>query len=139
MGPDLTPSADSKKTAYFRGRQLHGKVVHVPEGYRGVVVEKKDATAQSEGAPRPRDGPEVIDVDADAEEEVPLGALEAQAEFDEMVIWGHESVAEASADPYVRGVDEWMTLAEQVRVTSIDVRLPLILCVLNLRFPDSFL
>lgn len=45
---------------------------------------------------------------------MPLGALEARAEFKEMVIWGHESVAEASADPYVRGVDEWVKLAGQV-------------------------
>lgn len=106
----LTISADAKKTAYFRGRQLHGKVVKVPDGYRGVVIEKKDAP---EPAGRAKDEPEVVDVDAE-DEDLPLGALEAKAEFEEMVIWGHESVAEASADPYVRGVDEWMKLAEQV-------------------------
>lgn len=94
--------------AYFRGRQLHGKVLRVPEGYRGVVVEKKDAAPE-----RPVGETEVIDVDAE-DDEMPLGELEKQAEFDEMVIWGHESVAEASADPYVRGVDEWMVLSEQV-------------------------
>lgn len=120
-GPSLTNSADNKKTAYFRGRQLHGKVLRVPEGYRGVVVEKKNATAQSAGTLKQREEPEVIDVDGDAEEELPLGVLEAQAEFDEMVIWGHESVAEASADPYVRGVDEWMTLAGKVHFTALHV------------------
>lgn len=114
-------------------------MIQIPEGYRGVVVEKKDATAQSTGALRQRDEPEVIDVDADTEEEMPLGALEEQAEFDEMVIWGHESVAEASADPYVRGVDEWVTLAEQVCVIAIYIRRLLILSVLTLRLPDSFL
>lgn len=46
---------------------------------------------------------------------MPLGALETRAEFDEMLVWGHESIAEASSDPYVRGVDEWIQLAEQVR------------------------
>lgn len=81
----------------------------MPEGYRGVVVEKKEAPEPQ--APRP-DEPEVIDVDS--EDVIPLGSLETQAEFDEMVIWGHESIAEASSDPYIRGVDEWVKLSEQV-------------------------
>lgn len=75
-----------------------------------MVVEKKDAPKPE--APRP-DEPEVVDIDA--EDELPLGALETRAEFDEMVIWGHESTAEASSDPYIRGVEEWMKLSEQVR------------------------
>lgn len=79
------------------------------DGHRGVVVEKKDAPKAQ--APRPGE-PEVVSVDD--EDEMPLGALETTAEFDEMVIWGHESMAEASADPYVRGVEEWMKLSEQV-------------------------
>lgn len=108
----LNPDVEGKRIAYFRGRQLHGKVLKVPEGYRGVVVEKKDALLKPAG-PRRAGEPEVIDVDAE-EDEMPLGELDKKAEFDEMVIWGHESVADASADPYVRGVDEWMMLAEQV-------------------------
>jgi hypothetical protein len=64
-------------------------------------------------APRP-DEPEVVDLEA--EDEMPLGALETKAEFDEIVIWGHESVADTSSDPYVRGVEEWMEVAEKVRV-----------------------
>lgn len=64
-------------------------------------------------APRP-DEPEVVDLEA--EDEMPLGTLETKAEFDEIVIWGHESVADTSSDPYVRGVEEWMKVAEKVRV-----------------------
>lgn len=102
---------DGKRVAYFRGRKLHGKALKVPEGYRGVVIEKTDPPKPQ--APRP-DEPEVVDLDA--EEEMPLGALEAKAEFDEVVIWGHESVADASSDPYARGFEEWIAVAEQVRV-----------------------
>ncbi|KAJ0118952.1 hypothetical protein J7T55_013208 [Diaporthe amygdali] len=100
---------DGKRVAYFRGRKLHGKALKVPEGYRGVVIEKTDPPKPQ--APRP-DEPEVVDLDA--EEEMPLGILEAKAEFDEVVIWGHESVADASSDPYARGFEEWIAVAEQI-------------------------
>lgn len=102
---------DDKRVAYFRGRKLHGKALRVPEGYRGVVVDKTEPPKPQ--APRP-DEPEVVDLEA--EDEMPLGALETKAEFDEIVIWGHESVADTSSDPYVRGVEEWMEVAEKVRV-----------------------
>ncbi|EHA47333.1 hypothetical protein MGG_17682 [Pyricularia oryzae 70-15] len=104
-----TESQDGKKTAFFRGRKLHGKAIRVPEGYKGIVVEKG-----------PEDGPaetradEPVTVDVDAEEKVATTALDTKAEFEEMVIWGHESTADASSDPYVRGVEEWVSLAEQV-------------------------
>lgn len=115
---DAEHDADGQKTAYFRGRKLHGTTLKVPEGYRGVVVEKQEASKSQAAGP---DGADIIDVDA--EDDVPLGALETQAEFEEMIVWGHESIAEASSDPYVRGVDEWMKLAEQVRINFVRTRI----------------
>lgn len=83
----------------------------MPDGYRGLLVEKRDAPKSE---PQGRlDEPEVVDLEAE-EDEVPLGALETQAEFDEMVIWGHESMADAVSDPYARGVEEWVQLSSQV-------------------------
>lgn len=105
----LTSSPDGNRIAYFRGRKLHGKALKVPEGYRGVVVEKTNAPKPQASRP---DEPEVIDIDM--EDEVPLGTLETKAEFDEMLIWGHETTADAASDPYVRGVEEWIRVAEQV-------------------------
>ena len=29
--------ADDKKTAYFRGRKLHGRSIKVPAGYKGTM------------------------------------------------------------------------------------------------------
>ncbi|KAB5571990.1 ribonuclease H2, subunit C [Coniochaeta sp. 2T2.1] len=104
-----TEKDDGTRVSYFRGRKLHGKAVKLPEGYRGVVVEKQappPAAAQSEQ--------EVVDVDQDeAEEQIPLGTLEAKAEFDQLIVWGHESMADAASDPYVR-IEEWTALAEQI-------------------------
>ncbi|KZL71602.1 ribonuclease H1/H2 small subunit [Colletotrichum tofieldiae] len=98
-------SEDGKPVAYFRGRKLHGTTVKLPEHYQGVVMEKSDKveTQQLEG-----DGEEA---EGDL---VELGTMDVKAEFDEMVIWGHESSAEAASDPYVRSIEEWLTVAESI-------------------------
>ena len=36
------------------------------------------------------------------------GKLQAAGEFQDLVIWGHESVADTSSDHYVRGMEEWI-------------------------------
>jgi hypothetical protein len=36
-----TSTSTSTSTAYFRGRKLYGKTVHVPEGYRGKKEEER--------------------------------------------------------------------------------------------------
>ncbi|KAK2001654.1 ribonuclease H1/H2 small subunit [Colletotrichum falcatum] len=98
---------DGKSLAYFRGRRLHGTTVKLPEQYRGLVMEKSDKvkTQQLEDG-----GEEEGTEDALVE----LGTMEVKAEFDEMVIWGHESSAEAASDPYVRSIEEWLTVAESI-------------------------
>lgn len=102
---------DGKNTAYFRGRKLDGKSVKLPEGYRGVVAA---SAANAEVQPRrPEEGEEeVIDLEREAQPET--GKLQVQAEFDEMIIWGHEATADVSVDPYARGMEEWLALADQV-------------------------
>ncbi|KAK3293894.1 ribonuclease H2 non-catalytic subunit-domain-containing protein [Chaetomium fimeti] len=95
---------DGTRTSYFRGRKLQGKAVKLPEGYRGAVA----ATSTAEQALE-RSGAEVIDL----EPEMPQGSLQVQAEFDEMIVWGHEAGVDAS-DPYLRGAEEWLALAEKI-------------------------
>jgi ribonuclease H2 subunit C len=82
--------------------------VKLPEGCRGVVAA---ASAAGEPSRRPEE-PEVIDLEA----ETPQASLQVQAEFDEIVVWGHEAAVDASADPYIGGVEEWMVFAEKVRL-----------------------
>ncbi|WYZ45094.1 hypothetical protein EsH8_VIII_000410 [Colletotrichum jinshuiense] len=100
-----TKSDDGKPIAYFRGRKLHGTTVKLPEQYRGVVMEKSDKfeIQRSEGEEEQEEG-----------NLVELGTMEVKADFDEMVIWGHESSADAATDPYVRSIEEWLTVAEQI-------------------------
>ncbi|EAQ87175.1 hypothetical protein CHGG_03794 [Chaetomium globosum CBS 148.51] len=89
---------DGTKIAYFRGRKLQGKAVKLPEGYRGAVA----ATVE-------RLEDHVIDIEVD----MPEGSLQVQAEFDEMIVWGQEAPVDAS-DPYLRGAEEWLALAEKI-------------------------
>lgn len=39
--------------------------------------------------------------------------LEQKGKFDEVVVWGHETVPE-DGDEYVKGVEEWIAFAEAV-------------------------
>ncbi len=52
--------------------------------------------------------------DLDQEDGPEMASLEAKAEFDEVIVWGHEATADAGADPYVRSIEEWVDLAEQI-------------------------
>ncbi|KAI3328139.1 ribonuclease H2, subunit C [Ustulina deusta] len=108
-----TESQDEFQTAYLRGRKLHGKAVKLPEGYYGVVVEKTDAkphTLSTEQEPIDED----VEVIENPEEQLQVGTMRGKAEFDELMIWGHESTGDSSADPYVRGMEEWISFAEEI-------------------------
>jgi hypothetical protein len=96
---------DGTKTAYFRGRKLQGKAVKLPEGYRGAVA----TTPAAEQTLERLEDVGVIDL----EPEMPQGSLQVQAEFDEMIVWGQGAGVDAS-DPYLRGAEEWVALAEKV-------------------------
>lgn len=45
--------------------------------------------------------------------EEPVKVLESQATFEKFVVWGHE-IPPAADDTFVKGVDEWIKLAEAV-------------------------
>lgn len=93
---------DGKPTVHFRGRKLIGRQVALPRGYEGVVVVDSKTLL-----PRP----DVEDEEA-AEEDVRV--LEARAGFEAFVVWGHEAVVEGAENAFVRGVEEFIGLAETV-------------------------
>ncbi|EEU38928.1 uncharacterized protein NECHADRAFT_43895 [Fusarium vanettenii 77-13-4] len=95
--------------AYFRGRKLHGKTVKLPEQCRGVLVERRQEKEQQPAVEEP-----VVVIDDDEAEKGPAGTMQVTAEFDEMVIWGHETLVDAAEDPYIRSMEEWLQVAGQV-------------------------
>ncbi|KAI2619185.1 ribonuclease H1 small subunit [Hypoxylon sp. NC1633] len=109
-------SQDQTKTAYIRGRKLHGKAVKLPEGYYGSVVKKSELKRE-----KPRDEM-VEDVEAieESDDQLEKGAMQGIASFNEVVIWGHEALANSTEDPYLRGMEEWMSFAEQIHSYPAD-------------------
>ncbi|KAE8450391.1 hypothetical protein EG329_006465 [Mollisiaceae sp. DMI_Dod_QoI] len=102
-----TQTSDGKTAAYFRGKKLYGKKLKVPEGYRGVVLSSTDRIL-------PKPSAQATEDDQDIEEEPEVKIMEEQSNFDNIMVWGHESVPEDAADPYVKGIDEWIAFSEQV-------------------------
>lgn len=49
----------------------------------------------------------------DAVPEDPVKILEQQSTFEDVMVWGHE-ILPASDDAFVKGVEEWVKLAEAV-------------------------
>ncbi|KAK0744212.1 ribonuclease H2 non-catalytic subunit-domain-containing protein [Schizothecium vesticola] len=111
--PEKQP--DGTSTSYFRGRKLHGTPLPLPSGYRGVVAAailppSKDAAEVQEG---------VIDLEDPNCGKPAQGRLDVQAEFDEVVMWGHEVAVTTDGGPagdggYVRGMEEWVALAGEI-------------------------
>lgn len=81
----------------------------LPEGYRGVVVEKADEQPNA-----PKHVVTEIDDDEVREVQPEPRSMQVKGEFDEMVVWGHEALADASSDPHVRGMEEWLQVSAQI-------------------------
>ncbi|PBP28080.1 RNA exonuclease 4 [Diplocarpon rosae] len=104
--------SDGTKTAYFRGRKLHGKTLSLPPSHRGVVAATTDRILPVPDPTGASDRPSEAEEEEEPEPEVKI--IEEQASFDEIVVWGHEVLPHGMADPYVRGMEDWIAFAEQV-------------------------
>ncbi len=80
----------------------------IPEAYRGIVLSSTQQKLSQESHL-----PEEDEVE-EKEQLQDVGILSQQAEFDEFMVWGHEVLPDAGADPHIRAVEEWISLAEQV-------------------------
>ncbi|KAI8632010.1 ribonuclease H2, subunit C [Xylariaceae sp. FL1651] len=108
---------DGTHMAYLRGRKLHGKVVKLPEGYYGSVVERTDPKPET---PSSEERIEDVEVTENSEDRLEVGAMKGKATFDDLMIWGHESTSDSSADPYVRGMEEWIAFAQEIHSYSTE-------------------
>ncbi|KAI1413802.1 ribonuclease H1 small subunit [Hypoxylon sp. FL1857] len=101
---------DQMKTAYLRGRKLHGKAVKLPEGYYGSVVEKSEVKKSEDSKEMVED----VEIVEDPNDQLEIGAMQGKATFDELMVWNHEALANSSENPYLRGMEEWISFAEQI-------------------------
>ena len=61
----------------------------------------------------------IDEMEEEEEEDMPEGikVAEVSKTFDGFVVWGHESLPDSINDPHVKGIEEWISLAEKVRAT----------------------
>lgn len=117
--------SDGKPEAYFRGRRLKGRPVRVPEGYRGVVVREVEGGVEKLGKDGAIEEENLEEHDRVEEEEEEEGedevkALGEVARFEELVLWGHETIPEDD-HVFVKGVEEWIRFAAAVGLSSISL------------------
>lgn len=83
----------------------------LPEGYYGSIVEKSEPKKPEKTQ---EEMTEDVEVQDEQDEQPKVGVMQGKATFDELMIWGHESLTDSNEDPYLRGVEEWISFAEQV-------------------------
>lgn len=93
---------DGKNTTYFRGRKLQGREVRLPKGYTGVVL-----------APKASSNDQTM-YDENEDDKIEKTISEEVAQFDEVMVWDHGAMPDDSSDPYLRGIEEWISFAETV-------------------------
>ena len=100
---------DGSTTYFFRGRKLRGKMIALPEGYEGVVLQKTDKKVITKPSiPVPGDEDDLV-----APKEIETTIMDQHARFGEIMVWDHEAVPEGT-DVYVKGIEEWIGFAEAV-------------------------
>ncbi|KIV99223.1 uncharacterized protein PV09_09087 [Verruconis gallopava] len=103
--------------AYFRGRELSGNSLKVPQHYQGSVLRiTNDLMPRSKSSPVEGD---VEDEDADEETEETKIAEELGV-FDEVMVWNHDMPWSAAEDPYAKGIEEWISFASAMHTQADD-------------------
>ena len=156
-GEDRTNAAPTDMRHYvaaFRGREMHGQAVDLPDGYAGVVLrapdnkigkgmasscrKKEEENPKSTGRTtrRSKRGQEAkVEDEADAPEfsetasdEGPTRVLEPVSTFSSFVLWNADIPANDGRDEYVRSLREWTKLAAVVSTGATFMLSPSAVC-----------
>ncbi|OCL14409.1 ribonuclease H1 small subunit [Glonium stellatum] len=112
------PDTDGTHTAYFRGRKLKGKNVKIPDGYRGAVLNITDKAAPQPSSQEKNSPNDNEEGEEDDEKPVEVKLAEELGSFDEIMVWSHESMPSDTDDPYLKGVQEWMSFAKAMHCSD---------------------
>lgn len=80
--------------------------MEIPEKYVGVLLSSSHQKLRHEASASEDDE---LEGEGLPEE---VGVILEQCCFDEFVVWGHEVLPNEKEDPYIRAVEEWISLAE---------------------------
>ncbi|KAI0714135.1 ribonuclease H2, subunit C [Cerioporus squamosus] len=142
-GDAAVGSSDSRHyVASFRGREMHGMLVDLPDGYAGIVLrapdDKKGKGAASDSRKRDEEKPvskgrttrrskraqeevkvedeemDAADILGTASEEGSTRVLEPVSTFSSFLLWNPDIPVNEGRDEYVRSLAEWTRLAAEI-------------------------
>ena len=70
--------------------------------------------AQKQRSAASNDAEKSEDDQAGSLDDAQEGKLHVTGEFQDIMVWGHESVADPSSDQHIRGMEEWMVVSKKV-------------------------
>ncbi|KAK0200758.1 ribonuclease H2, subunit C [Desarmillaria ectypa] len=135
--PSLARRAASYFVSSFRGRTLRGTKIDVPDGYTGLVLKGIDEVKKEKGMGKAthdhspsrstrRSARHRHDEDEDMEEYeaatkslAPI--LTPVSQFSSFVLWHPDTLGREKDDEYVRSLNEWIKLSEQIHYIPDDV------------------
>lgn len=132
--PSLARRAATYFVSSFRGRTLHGKTIHVPKGYTGLVWKNIEGVKKGKGKGKAtHDGPSSSAArrfrrnrqNEDEDEDAPTAkssapVLTPTAQFSSFVLWHPDTLGREKDDEYVRSLDEWTKLSELIHYVPGD-------------------
>ncbi|KAG2144302.1 ribonuclease H2, subunit C [Suillus clintonianus] len=127
-------SLEHNFVAAFRGRQIHGRTVDLPQGYGGIVLNAPSGHPKSQGgdtgtvektAKTRRETPQSsrkmetdeddgVDADNDASR-AETRRLNPVSRFSSLTVWSPDIPVDEGKDEYLRSLTEWSKLAAEVR------------------------
>ncbi|KAG2075508.1 hypothetical protein BDR04DRAFT_1005099 [Suillus decipiens] len=140
--PPVEGSLGNSFIAAFRGRQVHGRTVGLPQGYGGIVLSAPSGDAKSQGddtgtvetmaqtrgkARSTRTCSRQMETnedDAAADgSRVEIRRLTPVSRFSSLTVWSPDIPVDEGKDEYLRSLTEWTKLAAEVRfhVYSVSV------------------
>ncbi|KAG1808845.1 ribonuclease H2, subunit C [Suillus variegatus] len=134
--PPVEGSLSNSFIAAFRGRQVHGRTVDLPQGYGGIVLSAPSGDAKNQGddtgmvetiaqtrgkgratrtCSRQMDIDEDDAVDADHDgSRVEIRRLTPVSRFSSLTVWSPDIPVDEGKDEYLRSLMEWTKLAAEI-------------------------
>ncbi|KAG8746086.1 hypothetical protein FRC10_006189 [Ceratobasidium sp. 414] len=107
---------EGNKVSAFRGRVMYGVDLALPDGYAGVVLQ----TGEENQEDPPKKRRDVVDVDAEDENDASGTRLGPGQTFDKIGLWRADVPVDLKSDEYARALDEWTRMAALVHAPEED-------------------
>lgn len=131
--PPVEGSLGNSFIAAFRGRQVHGRTVGLPQGYGGIVLSAPSGDAKSQGddtgtvetmaqkrgkARSTRTCSRQMEKDEDDTaadgSRVEIRRLTPVSRFSSLTVWSPDIPVDEGKDEYLRSLTEWTKLAAEI-------------------------